>query len=178
MTTPLMATYSGKLVNPLHLQPGDVCIEDIAHALACTNRFYGHARVPINVAQHSVYVSVLCAPSQALQCLLHDGSEAYLGDVNSHLKASKEMGAYRAAEERAQSVIYQFFGCTDIQDITEYDRYMLWLEAGEGFDHARVKTWPNAPSVLPFLHGWKPWGWQKSEHVFLKRYEAIRRREA
>src|SRR5580765_2644929 len=84
---PLILTFSGKHVNPLNLRPEDIDIVDIAHALACCNRFAGHCRRPINVAQHSVYVSRLCDDTGfERQALLHDASEAYLGDITKWLK--------------------------------------------------------------------------------------------
>lgn len=49
-----ICTYTGRKFYPLDPRPEDVCIEDIAHALALVNRFGGHTRVPYSVAQHSV----------------------------------------------------------------------------------------------------------------------------
>src|SRR4051812_2148358 len=98
---PLILTYTGKHVNPFDLKPDDICIEDIAHALALCNRFAGHTKRPMSVAQHSVYVSRLC-PNYRLAGLLHDASEAYLGDVTKWVKSTHEFEAYREAEDRIQ----------------------------------------------------------------------------
>jgi hypothetical protein len=58
---------------------------EIAYALSYINRFTGHAGA-YSVAQHSVMVSYLVPPDMALEGLLHDAAEAYLGDVASPLK--------------------------------------------------------------------------------------------
>jgi uncharacterized protein len=50
-----MITYSGLEVFPLELGEADIRLADVAHALALVNRFGGHTRFPISVAQHAVY---------------------------------------------------------------------------------------------------------------------------
>jgi uncharacterized protein len=77
---------SGKQVTPLHIEADQVCIEDIAHALAQKNRFTGHAKFPYSVAQHSVLVSRLVPAAFALPALLHDAAEAYLPDLAAPIK--------------------------------------------------------------------------------------------
>ena len=81
-----IATYTGRLVDPFDLQPDDVCIEDIAHALANTCRFSGHTREFYSVAQHSVLVAQHCADEDKMAGLLHDAAEAYMGDVSGTFK--------------------------------------------------------------------------------------------
>lgn len=153
MSTPLIRTYTGKMVNPLDLRLEDIDLKDIAHALACINRFNGHTKKPINVAQHSVYVSRLVQHAvrknflnhedtqtfrvTALQALFHDGAEAYIGDVTKWLKADPCMDAFRDAEDRAQEIIYVKFGLPIRQSslVDWADRVMVRFEGGarEGF---------------------------------------------
>ena len=84
--TAWIITYSGKKF--YHLAPSAemVDIVDIAHALSLTCRWTGHTRYHYSVAQHSWYFSYLVPKEFALSALLHDASEAYLGDMNRPLK--------------------------------------------------------------------------------------------
>lgn len=79
-------TSTGKQFWPLSPRVEDFDIRDIAHALASICRFGGHARVPYTVAQHSHHVSRLCAPRFAFVGLMHDATEAYVGDLVRPLK--------------------------------------------------------------------------------------------
>jgi len=65
---------------------GQISIEDIAHALAYTNRFGGHAKGGYTVAQHCIRASSIAAPGDMLWALMHDAPEAYMGDLVSPLK--------------------------------------------------------------------------------------------
>jgi len=79
-------TYLGKKFYPLDPRPEDFYIEDIAHALSNLCRFGGHSSEFYTVAQHSVIISDLCSPQNALWGLLHDGMEAYLVDIPRPVK--------------------------------------------------------------------------------------------
>ena len=103
-----MQTFSGKLVDLERFATSDVRLIDIAHSLSMLNRFTGHTTSPYSVAQHSVHVSTLVPKGMELWGLLHDASEAYLGDVATPLKAM--LPCYREIEERVQRVIAKAFG--------------------------------------------------------------------
>jgi hypothetical protein len=183
-----ITTYTGREVNPLEMQPGDVCIEDLAHALALCNRFAGHSRFPINVAQHSILVSLLCDSNHdhALAGLLHDGSEAYLGDVTKWLKKSPEMEGYRRAEHRAQNCVYVAFNLQPYsRDTVEWaDQLAVRYEFELAFGRGQNVEGYGAPS-----HGerarlyrmsvenpqlWRPYmTWQESEMAFLHRFRDL-----
>ena len=61
-----IGTFSGLRFWPLDPDPAKILIEDIAHALAHQCRFGGHASKFYSVAEHSVHVSHLCLPDDAL----------------------------------------------------------------------------------------------------------------
>jgi hypothetical protein len=101
-------TWSGKQFWPLAAAVEDVHIEDIAWMLAGQNRWKGATRTPISIAQHSVIVSRLCEPAFALQGLLHDATEAYLGDIAGPIKSL--LPDFVRAEEALWKVIAARFG--------------------------------------------------------------------
>lgn len=103
--TARIQTYSGLLVDPLHLSIQDIRLEDIAHALSNLCRFTGHVRTFYSVAEHSVWVSRLVPEWAAKYALIHDASEAYLQDIPSPLKALPAFAKYRKIEQRAMGVI-------------------------------------------------------------------------
>ncbi len=80
-------TFSGKKFNLFNPNPDDILIEDIAHSLSNLARFNGHTDKFYSVAQHSVYCAFKSPVHLSLAALLHDGAEAYLGDIVSPLKA-------------------------------------------------------------------------------------------
>lgn len=60
-------------------------VTDIARTLSFVNRFNGRAG-GYSVAHHGVFVSLLCPPRLAYECLHHDDVEAYTGDVIAPIK--------------------------------------------------------------------------------------------
>jgi 5'-deoxynucleotidase YfbR-like HD superfamily hydrolase len=191
MNTPVIKTFTGLEINPLDVGKENINIEDIAHALALCNRFAGHTRVPVSVAQHCVYVSrvaralgwadlALCngdADKIGFQGLLHDASEAYLGDVTKWLKEDPAMSAYRQAEARVQDQIYRKFGCwvLDHRLVKEADRVMCRFEAERTMP---PMTWsPDYPPIDKAMRArighWRPWSWQTAEEVFLAEFRLL-----
>ena len=179
--TPLILTFTGKQVNPLDLLAEDLDIRDIAHALACCNRFAGHTKRPISVAQHSVYVSRLCKAQDAMQGLLHDASEAYLGDVTKWLKATPEFTAFREAEDRLQKLVYTRYGCraTMVSAVADADKLMLRFEGEVSFSGwpKWSSRWVGYPLLTlqerALIGAWKPWSWRIAQEAFLVQFKLL-----
>lgn len=79
----------GRQFWPLDPRPAEVRLDDVATALSHVCRFGGRCREWYSVAQHSLLVMEIVEtthPDIALQALLHDAAEAYLGDVVTPLK--------------------------------------------------------------------------------------------
>lgn len=79
-------TKNGTLINLMKPEENHYCIKDIANALSNICRFGGHVNEFYSVAQHSILVSYMVPKSLALEGLLHDATEAYLGDMIKPLK--------------------------------------------------------------------------------------------
>ncbi len=103
-----MQTFTGRAFYPLDPQVGDVDPVDIAHALSMICRYGGHVQTFFSVAEHCVLMSYAVAPEHALWALLHDATEAYVGDMVRPLKHA--MPEYRAVEDRLMAVICDRFG--------------------------------------------------------------------
>jgi len=103
----MLRLHSGRLVDPTAMTLDDLDIQDIAHSLSRLCRFNGHCRGFISVARHSIDV---VRQVGTLTALLHDASEAYLGDMVTDLKHSSGFLAYREAEDRLERLIAEKWG--------------------------------------------------------------------
>jgi uncharacterized protein len=175
-------TFTDKAINPGDLKLEDICIEDIAHSLALTNRFNGHARYPLNVAQHSVFVSRLCGDGpNELQGLLHDGAETYCGDMLKWLKVMPQMAGFKELEQRIQKLIFQKYECPiEIQeDVEAADRLMVRFEGVKGYGPDFHINHPNYPDLTQAefrrIGYWDPWTWEASEQIFLDTFRRLTR---
>ena len=103
-------------------------IRDIAHNLAGINRFVGGTVRPYSVAHHSLMVSYRVEPCYALEGLLHDASEAYLGDVSGPLK--RLLPDYQRLEAKWMGVIAERFGLLrwESANVKEIDALALQVE--------------------------------------------------
>lgn len=120
-------TYSGKHLDLANPDPDDILIEDIAIGLARECRYARQSNIWYSVAEHSWLVANACRtqyptfpaaqlPELQLRALLHDASEAYLGDLPGPIKQTDAMAGFRAVEGRLQTAIYQAFGLVPNDD--------------------------------------------------------------
>ncbi len=124
-------TYTGIKFDILDPQPDMICIEDIAHSTSQMNRWTGHCRFPYPVSQHSRLGSYIVPEEFALEFLLHDASEGYIGDMNRPMKHYTLAGdEYRKVEARIQGLICDVFGVSRIESpiVKEVDTAMLYAE--------------------------------------------------
>lgn len=134
MTQAWIETHSGIAFDILEPTVEMVSIEDIAHSLSQMNRFTGHCRFPYPVAQHSRLVSYLVPDEYALWGLLHDASEAYIGDMNRPLKHFSLAGnEYRKVEDRVMEVVCRKFRLdfAEPEAVKIADTQMLFAEKSQ-----------------------------------------------
>lgn len=105
-----MQTFSGRRFWPLAPRVEDIHLEDVAHGLAMTCRYGGHTRFFYSVAEHCLIVSRYVPAELALEGLLHDTSEAWLGDMVRPLKYQDAMIEFRKAEKEIERCVAEKFG--------------------------------------------------------------------
>lgn len=174
-------TYTGRRVDLFNFKKSDIDIRDIAFGLAHFNRFNGHAG-PCNVAQHSVFVAILARGGRDVQkqALLHDASEAYIGDMTKWLKESPMMEGYRELEDTIQRVIYEHFGCPLVMlpEVKRADKLMVRYEmtmAWGDFEPPDPRYGPLTKAELEMMPAWKPWSPKFSNECFYMLFENIHR---
>ncbi len=121
--------YGNKMLDLYSLKPEDIDIFDIGWALSHNLRFNGHSRIPYSVAQHSLALSYVVPQRLALAALLHDASEAYIGDIVAPVKQA--FPDLCALEDRIHAVVFEHF-VLDIglmKEVKPYDWEMCCTEA-------------------------------------------------
>jgi len=164
-------TAGGILFDVIRPRAEDVRIDDIAAALAKQCRFNGHCRSFYSVADHSVRVSEACDPDDALWGLLHDASEAYLGDMVAPIKKLAELADYRELHFRVQSAVLARFGLGWPQP-PSVGRADLEAVATEKRDlMVPCDGWERLPE--PWSEVIRPRGIVEAEVVFLERFRLL-----
>jgi 5'-nucleotidase len=175
---PYLQTVSGRWLNPFDADPEQLEAGDIARALANLCRFGGHCRAFYSVAQHSVIVSQLVEQGggdaeDAFAALMHDATEAYLGDMPHPLKHRSPLGAaFKAAEADLELAMRARFRIkADVPEIKRADRALLATER-RAFS-AETWHWPELEGVEPLdleLTAWPP---DEAARAFAERYAEL-----
>lgn len=168
----------------------DVAIEDIAHALSLINRYTGHSRKAISVAQHSVNVCEIAGElmraavlhgftGEYLQrcveveyvALLHDAPEYVYGDVATPLK--RLLPDYQRIYDHGATVILGALGVTlPFHPIVHRADKIALTEEREALHHVR-DAWPGTHEPgrgRPFV----VMSADEAERAFMARYEELR----
>jgi len=145
-----MQTFTGKRICPQALKVEDINIEDIAHSLSMTCRFNGHCNQYYSVAEHCVRLSLMEDKSSPQWRLLHDASEAYIGDIITPVKSL--LRTFSTLENTIHLVIAKRFGL-DIKDynyaVMSADMKLLATEARDLMNADPIKDWKMKTSPLP-----------------------------
>lgn len=112
----MIFTATGKVVDFENITADNISIDDIAHSLSYSSRYNGMLKYLYTIAQHSLNVSERCEPEFALEGLLHDASEAYVGDMVSPLKNDSRLKPFRDVEAQFIDAIADKFDlCHDFR---------------------------------------------------------------
>lgn len=134
MKEAIINLYSGGKIDLLNPKPEDIRIEDIAKGLGYKAHFSGLTPFYFSIASHSLLVCDLVPREYhtnaklMMYILLHDASEAYIGDMVKPLK--DHMPEFRKVEKRMQAVVYEAFGIKEDYHtfMKEYDIRAFYLE--------------------------------------------------
>ena len=173
-------TWGGETLHILEPDINRICIEDIAHALARQCRYNGHVNCAhYSVAQHSVLVSRILPAEFALEGLLHDAAEAYLGDCIRPLK--NQLPEYQGLEAKWESVIAEKFEleynkCLGV--VKNADLFLLATELRDLWEPgSRHSAWNYKKESNTLLLGISiyPWPVKVAEDIFLSSFNDLKR---
>ena len=174
-----MSTSSGLPFWPMAPRIEDVRVQDIAEHLARLCRFNGALRFDVehySVAQHCSLCSDNVPPEYALEALLHEAAEAYVGDRIKPLK--QLMPDHERAERRIEELIRLKFGLplkksaavkeADYRAVLTERRDVLHPDIAEFVDWgvARAEPWPEKIEA---------WGVFQSRSEWLRRFKELYR---
>lgn len=139
------ATASGRTIDLKRLSPEDIHLGDIAHHLTKICRFGGAMALGshYSVARHSLNLAYYAIdnklkPNIIKACLMHDASEAYLGDIVTGLKGILIDYKYNQLETTVQEMIadkYDIDIYTTESIVKEFDTRIVLDEAASFMPH-------------------------------------------
>lgn len=177
---PDILTYSGNYFDFINPHLNQFNIYDIAHALSNCCRFAGHAREYYSVAQHSVLVARFvmrnAAPVDIIDYgragLLHDGAEAYLGDITRPLK--QLLPDYKAIEARTEAALFAAFRIPQpLPKIVKHADLVLLSTEQRDLMPPHDDNWSLIDGIAPLPEVINPWYPEKAEREFLKLWEEL-----
>lgn len=164
-----MNTRSGNKMNLAKPWESKILIEDIAIGLSNNCHWTGQTSEPFTVAQHCVLVSWLAPDAFKLTALLHDGAEAYTGDVNKPFKML--LGeAFDKIEEPLNREIIKRFNLFDFKWVKDYDKAVQQMEhdhffrGGSSLSNYLNEVNPKMPIV---------WGHGMAYEMFMQEYDRL-----
>ena len=175
-------TMKGTRFDLLEPDPAMLDIEEIAHALSLLCRFTGHVRQFMSVAQHSVMVAriierlddgVHLNSQLAYDGLMHDATEAYVGDVARPLK--RLLPDYKRIEDGIAGAIAQRFSVTNpLPELVKVADNVSLLWERRDLMALPPESW-SEESVIALVPDeiLVPWEPKTAEHMFLGTFERL-----
>lgn len=181
-------SYSGRQWFPLDPRPEDFSLEDIAHSLAIINRYAGHTREPLSVAQHSVMASQIIAPECAAWGLFHDAAETVIGDMARPWKRMlavkrpsphyNDYWTVKHVEHKILDAIGERFGLPPLtpaieQEIERADITLLATERRDLMNPSAHRWHESIEKATPMATRIHPVSWRDAKTLFLWRAEQL-----
>ena len=143
-------TSSGRLFPILDPSAYQFRLEEIGWALSGICRFTAQCHEHYSVAQHSIHVANLLPPHLRFAGLMHDASEAYLGDVSQPLK--QLLPEYKAIERRVERAIGVQYNVDMFNPLVKTaDVHALAVERLALMPVGHDAWWPTVSPELPVL---------------------------
>lgn len=162
-------TYTGKYIDIFDMTPDNICLEDIAHALATKTRFGGAARIPYSIAQHCCLAACWANPPLDRRiAFLHDGEEAYMPDFPGPWRQHPMMKEWNTFGDRLRDMIWTKYVPGWTEGMTDYryvDNQLCVAEI-----RILVHNWQNTHTgnqLLDLPIEIEPWSWQEAERQYL-----------
>ena len=132
--------HTGRLINPFEIEQYEFTAKDFIRPLCFLNRYTGHTKRPLSVAEHSYKLSTayeVVDMGLARAALLHDFNEALTNDLPFPFKTA--LPEYCAFEERVQRHIFKVFNepWENMERLKIYDRRICQDEMMQLFDEPR-----------------------------------------
>ncbi len=168
---PTIMLASGKRFDLLDPASSEFDIEDIAHGLAHVCRYAGQCRRFYSVAEHSLLVSET-VEEFALEALMHDAAEAFIGDITRPLK--QLLPDYKAIELAIEQTISERFGLWPEAKsvIKEADLRVLAAEQRQIMAEG-CADWADEAGIVPaeiIVQGLMP---MEAKEQFLRRFRHL-----
>ncbi len=173
---PFMQTYTGRRFWPTAPRTEDIDAVDIAHSLSLQCRYNGHVKRFYSVAEHCVLMSHVVSDENKLWALLHDATEAYVGDMVRPLKI--QIPVFSEIEDRVMVCVAEKFGLSTAimpDEVKDADNRIIVNEKAEllvntdhnwGLEHLE-------PLVVEII-GWYP---PAAEVKYIQRLEELLRKQ-
>lgn len=178
-------THNGRIFFSCDPRPEEVHIDDIAKHLSRNCRFGGATMSFMSVAEHCWHCSQVVPEHEALEALLHDAAEAYIGDMIRPLKRLPGLGdIYLKIESGIERAVAERFGLVYPwpESVKKADEFVVGAEVAQNI---RSKVTNHlSDDISARDEGLKSdlqlyyWSDELAEQFFLHRfYELARKRE-
>lgn len=154
----MLVTYTGRTFDYNNITKESINVLDVIHSLVGINRFNGHSSRDYSVGEHTLMCLIMAeklglSNREKLLVLIHDFTEAYVGDCPAPLKA--HLPEFVEIEEKVELAILDYLGIKrptdeEYKTIKRIDLTMLVIEMRDLTLHDHEK-YTNENTHLQFL---------------------------
>ncbi|MGD1416536.1 hypothetical protein [Bacillus stercoris] len=175
-----LVTYRGTKFSYENPTPEMIDIFDILRSLPRLNRFVGHSKRAYSVGEHSLLCYQMAdklgySPREKLLTLIHDFTEAYVGDCPAPLKAL--LPDFAIIEKRVEEAIYSHFNIKppteeEHRKVKRIDLTMLVIEMRDLTNH-EWKSFINEHTYEEMLSEFQLSAKENSTDIYNQLFECL-----